>query len=539
MKTSRHIVILSIITALILAAGFVIQAFAVHKYTSASTPYFPVFPVLVVAVYGILIARMVVGHDPAGNALKDSVETLRIITDAAKDAIVLMDDDGNISFWNPAAEAIFGYGANEALGKELHLLLVPRRFQKDYRNGFIHFQKTGQGAAVNRTLELVARKKNGEEIPVELSLSALQLNGKWHAAGIMRDISERKKSEAHLRMHHEQLACLVEDRTKELERVNERLSREVGDRTRTAEELRTSERFLGTVFDSIHDPFSIIDRECRIVRINEVYARMKNKAAADLINQPCPEKQQRGGNGVCRDCVVDKTFKSTDPCAREKLVALADGSDLWMEIYTYPIFDEGGSVTHVIEYARDITDRKKMETEKNRLIQELNYLSTTDALTDLFNRRALNEILGHEIDRANRYGSDLSLIICDIDWFKQINDTYGHRAGDLAIQAVTASLKTSIRKADIVGRYGGDEFMIVLPETHLAGAKLIAEKIRSAVENIRLELPGGKVIRLSTSIGVAGCCEPGEDIDTIVARADAALYASKDAGRNRVTVEAA
>ncbi len=318
--------------------------------------------------------------------------------------------------------------------------------------------------------------------------------------------------------------------------LNDQLRKEIFDRTRSEEDRRRSERFLGTIFDSIHDPFSIVDRNYKIVKVNDAYARMKKKLADELLGKPC-YKVLHGRSDICEECVIEKTFRSSDPCAKEKLIMNSDGQEVWLEIYTYPVFDEQGTVSHVIEYARDITDRKMAEEEKKRLIKELNYLSTIDGLTGLFNRRALNDLLGYEIDRAKRYQSELSLIICDIDWFKQINDTCGHRAGDIALQAVTGALKHALRKADILGRYGGDEFMLILPETSLTGAKNLAEKIRAAIEDIKLVISEGKVIRLSMSIGVAGCCVSEEDLDTIVARADAALYASKQAGRNRVSVE--
>ncbi len=308
-------------------------------------------------------------------------------------------------------------------------------------------------------------------------------------------------------------------------------------RIRTEEELRKSERFLSTIFDSIHDPFRIINRSYRIIKANEAYARMKGKAAEDLPGRPCYDVLYNR-SVTCEACVVEKTFRSSNPCAQEKLVMTPEGMKAWMEIYTYPVFNEKHEVTHVIEYARDITDRKTMEEEKERLINKLNLLSTTDSLTGLLNRRALNDILEHEIDRASRYLTDLSLIICDIDRFKQINDAHGHTAGDLALQTISETFKSVLRKADLLGRYGGDEFMIILPETSLTGAKNLAEKIRAAVADAEFRIPEGKAIRLSISIGVASCCTPVENIDTLVARADSALYAAKQAGRNMVSVVA-
>ncbi len=349
-----------------------------------------------------------------------------------------------------------------------------------------------------------------------------------------RDGTERNKLAEKSRAHHEQLEKQVEERIEELSAVNELLHKEIHDRSRTEEELYRSESFLSTIFDSIHDPLSIVDRDYQMIKFNDAYTRARNKLPKDLFGKKCYEALYKR-NSICEECVVEKTFQSADPCAKEKLVPLPGGTGMWLEIYTYPIFDQNRNVTHVIQYARDITDRKKAEEENKQLIFTLNHLSTTDSLTGLLNRRALTDTLHHEIDRAQRYDSDLSLILCDVDKFKKINDTYGHAAGDRALQAVAESLKKNLRKADILGRYGGDEFMIILPETSLDGAKNLAEKIRLFSSESDVELSGKGRIRLTLSIGVASCCTPSDDIDTLVSLADSALYTSKEAGRNRVS----
>jgi len=473
-------------------------------------------------------------RNQALEAFRESNETLNTITAAAKDAIVMMDHQGIISFWNPAAELIFGYTADEAIGKGLHTLLAPRSHFEEYRRGIVRFRDTGEGPNIGRTLELTAVKKDGTEFPLELSLSSLQLKGKWHAVGVLRDISRRKRSEEELRTHREQLEQMVEERTEELNAVNDLLRKEILDRMRTEEELYRSESFLNTIFDSFHDPFSIVDRDFRYVRFNDTYARTRNKLSKDLFGKKCYDVLHKR-TGICDDCVVEKTFRSKDPCAKEKLVTLPDGSTAWFEISTYPIFDQQKNVTHVVEYTRDITFRKKEEAEKEDLIKTLNHLSTTDSLTGLLNRRALNDMLGHEIERASRYKKELSLIICDVDLFKHINDTYGHTAGDRALTAVSDVLRKTLRKADIPGRYGGDEFMIILPETSLPGALSLAEKVRAAVAGLELELPGNERTGLTLSIGVSSCCMPDDNLDSLVSLADAALYKSKGAGRNKIS----
>lgn len=349
-----------------------------------------------------------------------------------------------------------------------------------------------------------------------------------------RDTTERNKLAEESRAHRELLEKQVEERTEELSAVNELLHQEIHDRIRTEEELYRSESFLSSIFDSFHDPLSIVDRDYQMIKFNDAYTRARNKLPKDLFGKKCYETLYKR-TSICEECVVEKTFHSADPCAKEKLVSLPGGAAIWLEIYTYPIFDQNRNVTHVVQYSRDITDRKKAEDEKKQLITTLNHLSTTDSLTGLLNRRALTDTLHHEIDRAQRYGGVLSLILCDVDKFKKINDTYGHAAGDRALQAVAEALKKSLRKADILGRYGGDEFMIILPETSLDGAKNLAEKIRLFSSESDVKLPGKGSLRLSLSIGVASCCTAGDDIDTLVSLADSALYLSKEGGRNMVS----
>jgi len=133
-----------------------------------------------------------------GERLRESEEKFRAMAASAQDAIIMMDNEGNISYWNEAAERMFGYKKDEIIGKHLHRTLAPERFYESYLKGFKKFQITGEGAAVGKTLELAAVRKDGTEFPIELSLSAVKLKGKWNATGIIRDITERKKVEEEL-----------------------------------------------------------------------------------------------------------------------------------------------------------------------------------------------------------------------------------------------------------------------------------------------------------------------------------------------------
>ncbi len=135
----------------------------------------------------------------AEEALRESEERFRTISTTAKDAIIMVDNKGNISYWNPAAEGIFGYLSQEAIGRELHVLLAPKRYHEAYHKGFSRFTETGQGDAIGETLELEAIRKDGTEFPIEISLSAIKIKGSWHAVAILRDTTERKQAEAKLK----------------------------------------------------------------------------------------------------------------------------------------------------------------------------------------------------------------------------------------------------------------------------------------------------------------------------------------------------
>src|SRR5665648_992490 len=131
----------------------------------------------------------------AENALLESEIRMRSITDSAQDAILMMDPNGSISYWNPAAERIFGYTNAEAIGQNLHKFIVPKRYLQAHHEAFPSFLQTGLGSAIGKTLDLEARQKGGTEIAIQLSLSAIQINKEWHAVGIICDVTEQKKTE--------------------------------------------------------------------------------------------------------------------------------------------------------------------------------------------------------------------------------------------------------------------------------------------------------------------------------------------------------
>lgn len=169
-----------------------------------------------------------------------------------------------------------------------------------------------------------------------------------------------------------------------------------------------------------------------------------------------------------------------------------------------------------------------------RMVKRLEDLATTDGLTGLLNKRTLVELAKQKIRSAERFAKPLSVLVCDLDHFKKVNDVHGHDVGDLVIKGFADALRRAKRDTDVVGRFGGEEFVVVCEETDAAGAELLAERVRGEIEGTTFHAKDGP-LRVTCSIGVATYPRAGTDWDTLFKATDDALYASKRGGRNRVT----
>lgn len=170
--------------------------------------------------------------------------------------------------------------------------------------------------------------------------------------------------------------------------------------------------------------------------------------------------------------------------------------------------------------------------------REVEYLARFDHLTGVANRRYFVEMAEAEMARSSRYGKPLSILMMDIDRFKEVNDVYGHQAGDIVLQALCETCKIILREFDIVGRWGGEEFAILLPETPPATAPQLAERLRGAIESTGVPLEMHSPLHFSVSIGCASRNAKDDNLDTLLDLADKALYDAKRTGRNRVCVAA-
>ncbi|KGU83323.1 GGDEF domain-containing protein [Pseudomonas mediterranea] len=200
-----------------------------------------------------------------------------------------------------------------------------------------------------------------------------------------------------------------------------------------------------------------------------------------------------------------------------------------------PLRSPDSKINHICLVIYDVTDVATNRHQLQAANAQLQLLSSTDRLTGLYNRGHWEESLKAAYARHQRYGNNSSLVMFDIDHFKRVNDTYGHQAGDKVIEQVARLVREHVRDSDVAGRYGGEEFGVVLSDTDKAGARMFAERLRKAVEEMDVAY-GDVVIRFTISLGVADLSQPSNSHADLIAWADEALYTSKKTGRNRVTV---
>lgn len=208
---------------------------------------------------------------------------------------------------------------------------------------------------------------------------------------------------------------------------------------------------------------------------------------------------------------------------------------MFQNITFFPVTDQSGSVEGVCLLVYDVTDMANSRRQLEKSNAQLKRLSQIDGLTGLLNRSTWEAFMLTEFERHFRYGSEPALMMVDIDHFKPINDTYGHLVGDEVIRQISSLIKFNLRQPDIAGRYGGEEFAIILPETELEGAKCFAERIRTVIERQRLQCLDQNLL-VTVSIGIAPWSHSYQKTDQWLNAADQALYEAKRGGRNRVVV---
>lgn len=461
--------------------------------------------------------------------LRDSEVRARSITDTAGDAIICLEEPDIINLWNKKAEAMFGYTAEEAMGKMLHELIVPARYRKESYEGLDLFFKTGSGPVVSKTIELSALRRDGTEFPIELSVSAMKIGGKWQSSGIVREITERKNAQEEIARQRDELQRMNTELSA-LYQVAMAISRTIDLQKLLYDILFT---IVGLdVFNVEHkggifvvegekmnlvshigftEPFLALHKD---TRVGDCLCGLAAKTGEVVISNDSHEDERHSirYEGMTHHGHVIVPLKTAD-----KVVGV-----LCLYIPADVKLDKGK-----IDLLSSIGSQIGIAIENSKLYEQTKALSLHDPLTGLANRRYLEIFLERGFNEARRYGRLLSVIMLDIDHFKKYNDTHGHQAGDKLLQEIARIIMECVRDTDLVARYGGEEFLILLPEIDMTRAPEVAERLRMAAE----EKAG-----VTISLGVSSFSQGMEKKEELVHKADEALYRAKEEGRNRVVM---
>ncbi|MGE4534491.1 sensor domain-containing diguanylate cyclase [Halomonas sp.] len=401
--------------------------------------------------------------------------------EASWDGMVVLKHDGSLYRVNQRYAEMLGYTREEL--ESMHVWDLDTRFSRPEIEAML--------ARVDNTgahFETQQRRKDGRLIDVELSNNGATYEGLKLIFCIVRDITARKATEERLRRSEALLRGIASQVPGVLYQY-----RMAPDGSRSfpylSEGLATQG---GLSLGALSGP-GVVPLMSRILPEDAGLVEAQTQHSAATMENVHVEFRFRHGDGSIRwiEC------RSTPQ--RE-----ADGGILWTGILL------------------DITQRKRAE-------ERVTTMAITDGLTGILNRQEFGRLLEREMARASRYASPLSLIMYDLDHFKRINDRFGHNAGDDVLKTVAGLVGENLRDTDLHGRWGGEEFMVLLPETGLAAAGKVAEKLRLTIADHRFEGLGG----VTASFGVAEMV-PGEDSRSLAQRVDEALYRAKALGRNRV-----
>jgi len=416
----------------------------------------------------------------------DGIERLWLLDVAieqAYNAIIITDADlengPRIIYVNAAFERITGFGAEEVFGKTPRIL-QGERTPRD----FLQRLRAALEAGHSFDGETVNYRKDGVPYDVQLFISPVFGDGDGNAAkyyiSVQVDVTEQRHRDEKLRL-------------------------------------------LSTALEVSADPVLITNPDAAITYVNAAFEEQTGYARDEVLGQN-PRMFGSGQQDAAFYQDLWETLERGKAFRGEFINRRRDGSLLHLEQTINPVTDAGGRVTHYVAIGKDVTERVRMEDEIRRLAH-------TDWLTGLANRLSIGDTLEAEVERSRRYGRPLALIMFDIDHFKAFNDDYGHETGDEVLKQLARTVRGVLREADAPGRWGGEEFVVVVPETSGEGARAMAEKLREAVAGMEIPCPGS----VTASFGVTEM-QTGDTPKTLARRVDEAMYQAKEAGRNGVVL---
>ncbi|MGA7105739.1 MAG: diguanylate cyclase, partial [Candidatus Deferrimicrobiaceae bacterium] len=456
--------------------------------------------------------------------------------ETAKDGILLLDaDTGRITDVNPFLMSLLGYSHTELLGKRLWEI-GPFKDITASQDAFRELQTKEYIRYDNLPLET---KKN-EHIQVEFVSNLYLENGTRVIQCNVRDITGRQREEEAFRKTHEELLALVaelkkvDSEMKLLNRMNELLQT-----CTTREEafqvigVMMSELFAGrngflAIFHSSDQNLQRVARWGDEALVEDIFSLEDCWA----LRRGQPHSVMDPQNGLlCRHFVHP-------PGVRYLCVPLmVQGETLGLLCFMGVAVKKGEPPVIKQQLALMVGEAIKLSLSNLKLREKLRKQATRDPLTGLFNRRHLEDSLLRELHRARRRDSQLCIAMLDLDHFKNFNDTFGHQAGDLLLRATGQVLREKLRKSDIACRFGGEEFVIVMPDSSLEDTFQRMEEIRVLVKKLEIRHGGQLLGMITISVGIAGTREHGGiTMRECLHAADTALYAAKQAGRDRVVV---
>ena len=409
------------------------------------------------------------------NELEESEARFRIITDATKDAILMMDSFGLISFWNPGAEGIFGYTDTEAIGQNLHDLIALSRYHEAHKAAFPMFQQTGQGSAIGKTLDLEACRKDRTQIHIQLSLSAIHMADGWHSVGIIRDITDRKRAEVLLKESEKRLIA-----AQKMAHVGN------WELNLTTKEMWASEEafnIYGIDYNSQYVPLELAQES-----VLPEYREMLSITLYDLID------------------------KNENYNVEFELKNFKTGQLHFVHSIANLILDNAGKASKVAGTIQDITDDKLKEAK-------IANLSFHDQLTGLYNRRFYEEEL---IRLDTKKNLPLTMLMGDINGLKLVNDSFGHEMGDELIKKVAEVITKACSPDAVISRIGGDEFVVLLPKTDA----FEAEQILKRIKDLSLKETVGSLY-ISISFGYETKISEADQIKNVFKKAEDQMYHRK------------
>lgn len=434
---------------------------------------------------------------PLMQVVIEEQQRTRTILDTSSDAFIAVGVDGRITDWNLEATRLFGWSEAEAVGRPLAELIVPPAHRQAHNTGFARFAQTGDGPVINRRTELTGWHREGREIPIELSISAVRTPDGYVANAFVRDIRARREAQ---------------------------------------QRLESSERRLHDVLSNIPAMVGHFDAQEHCLFANDMALKVNGLTRERALGHRLEEVISPEAYALHRPHVAQVLQGQR---VRFDGVGARDGRSVHYQVNLMPERGADGEVCGFYLMTFDVSELKRAKEALEHHLAALRLaerrmaeLALSDPLTGLANRRRFDERLPEALARSRRQRGGLGLMFLDIDHFKRVNDTFGHAAGDAVLVESGARLKEAVRATDFVARLAGDEFVVILEGLHSAEEceQVAAKVVASARRLIRVE---GDELSVTMSIGIAYL--PGgqpSDPAALLALADRALYKTKARGRN-------